>query len=109
MSMFGIDSRNSLRIGVACLAAVSLIGSVPTEASAKHFKHVAHHRAHKQVETVQTAADTGSNLGAMRYYGGPKSPMWREVSVQTPSAQTTSSNSGGMRYYGGPKSPMWRQ
>jgi hypothetical protein len=109
MSMFGIDLRNSLRIGFACLAGASLIASMPTEASAKHLKHVAHHRSHKQVETVQTASDTGSNLGPMRYYGGPKSPMWREVGVQTASAQATSSNSGGMRYYGGPKSPMWRQ
>jgi hypothetical protein len=109
MSMFGIESRNSLRIGFACLAGALLVGAVPGTASAKHPRHVAHHRAHKQVETVQTATDTGPHLGAMRYYGGPKSPMWREVNVQTASTQTASSNSGGMRYYGGPKSPMWRQ
>ena len=109
MSTFGIDLRNSRQIAFACLAGALLVGATAGTASAKHFKHVAHHRAHRHVEAVQTASDTTSNLGAMRYYGGPKSPMWREVSAQPASTQTTTSNSGGMRYYGGPKSPMWRQ
>jgi hypothetical protein len=91
------------------LAAATLVAAMPGKAAARHIRHIAHHRLHKQIETVQTASGPNSNLGAMRYYGGPKSPMWREVGVQTASVQPTSTNSGGMRYYGGPKSPMWRQ
>jgi hypothetical protein len=47
-------------------------------------------------------------LGSMRYYGGPKSPMWRQLNAQPVTLPQTAS-SGTMRYYGGPKSPMWRQ
>ena len=97
-----------MRTSFAFLAAAMLVAAMPGEAAAGHIRHIAHHGLHKQPR-VQTASDTGSNLGAMRYYGGPKSPMWREVGIQTASVQPTSSNSGGMRYYGGPKSPMWRQ
>jgi hypothetical protein len=43
----------------------------------KHFVH--HHRTHAPVQVAQAPAPRPVTLGAMRYYGGPKSPMWREV------------------------------
>jgi hypothetical protein len=108
MSMTRIEKMPA-RIGFAILAAALLSAVTPGEAAARHVKHIAHHHVHQQVQTAQADTSQPSNLGPMRYYGGPKSPMWRETGVQTASVQTTSSNTGGMRYYGGPKSPMWRQ
>jgi hypothetical protein len=108
MSIFRIASSMSVRLG-AVLATAMLAAAMPDVAVAKHLWHIAHHHAHKQVQTAQTEQAQASHLGAMRYYGGPKSPMWREVTAQAASVQTTSANSGGMRYYGGPKSPRWRQ
>jgi len=109
MSILRIDSKKVSRLGLAVLTSAMLATATPGEASAKHVRHIAHQHAHKQVQTGQTESAQPSNLGVMRYYGGPKSPMWREVSVQTASVQATSPSSGGMRYYGGPKSPMWHQ
>jgi hypothetical protein len=50
----------------------------------------------------------------MRYYGGPKSPMWRAPAENEAPAKPAllvrhqPGELGPMRYYGGPKSPMWR-
>jgi hypothetical protein len=72
--------RKLARVGVVLSAAAIAMASVPGEASAKHLKHVAHHRASSpNVQNAQAAMTDGSHLGAMRYYGGPKSPMWRSV------------------------------
>ncbi|MBV9532576.1 MAG: hypothetical protein JO283_16320 [Bradyrhizobium sp.] len=48
----------------------------PAEAADKHLKHKAHSSVHGR-STQGRAAPRG--IGPMRYYGGPKSPMWREV------------------------------
>jgi hypothetical protein len=33
----------------------------------------------KAAERLRLASSQTARLGPMRYYGGPKSPMWREV------------------------------
>ena len=94
---------------MASLAAVTMIAATPGKAAAKHRTHLAHHHCMcRLAQGAEVAAPAASHLGPMRYYGGPKSPMWREVQVADDPAPTAPSQ-GGMRYYGGPKSPMWRQ
>jgi len=97
------------KIGLVILAAVAMM--VPGEAAAKRSRHFAHHHhvLSRQTKNVQVAMPPQTtSLGSMRYYGGPKSPMWREVNAPSVTVSQTAS-SGSMRYYGGPKSPMWRQ
>jgi hypothetical protein len=103
MRILQIDK--AVRPGLAIPVAVILTAVLPGELAARHMRH----HTHQQVQTARAELVQPSNIGAMRYYGGPKSPMWREVDAQTTSVQTTSASSGTMRYYGGPKSPMWRQ
>jgi hypothetical protein len=65
---------------MAITALTAIIVAAPGEATAKYREHVAQHRcACQQVRVVQLAAPQPTSLGAMRYFGGPKSPMWREV------------------------------
>jgi hypothetical protein len=54
---------------------------VPDEAAAKRSRHIAHHHVwSKQTKNARAAMPPQTtSLGSMRYYGGPKSPMWREV------------------------------
>jgi len=52
---------------------------VSGEAAAKHLKHRHHQIVSFQVQNAQASLGESSHLGAMRYYGGPKSPMWRAV------------------------------
>jgi hypothetical protein len=62
------------------VAVVAIIGAPADAATLKHRKHVVHHhRRHASVQMVQAAAPQPTTFGPMRYYGGPKSPMWREV------------------------------
>jgi len=76
MSNPGIG-RKLARVGVVLFAAAIAMASVPGEAAAKHFKH--HRALSGEAQNAQAAMTESSHLGAMRYYGGPKSPMWREV------------------------------
>jgi hypothetical protein len=78
MSIFRIALETSARIGVAALATAVLAVAMSDVAAAKRLWHIAHHHAHKQVQTALTEQAQPSNPGAMRYYGGPKSPMWRQ-------------------------------
>jgi hypothetical protein len=78
MSNFGIN-RKFVRAGVAVFAAAIAVASVTGEAAAKHIKHHHHRMLSSHVQNAQASANEGPHLGAMRYYGGPKSPMWREV------------------------------
>jgi hypothetical protein len=61
------------------LLATSMVVAVTVgDALAKHRRHVArHHCACHRAMVAQAVAPVV--LGPMRYYGGPKSPMWREV------------------------------
>lgn len=74
-------SATGARIEVVLLAIAILTAATPGEAAAKHRKHAAHHHAvSKRTQNAQAALfPQTTSLGSMRYYGGPKSPMWREV------------------------------
>jgi hypothetical protein len=63
------------------LAASAMSLMVPDEAAAKRSRHIAHHHVwSKQTKNARAAMPPQTtSLGSMRYYGGPKSPMWREV------------------------------
>lgn len=74
-----IPARSMARAAIVLLAAIS-IGTASVEAAAKRRKHVAHrHALTRRVSDARAPLIEGSHLGAMRYFGGPKSPMWREV------------------------------
>ena len=63
----------NVRIGLVALAAVVLTAGLCGDAAAKAGKPLVNNETAKP---VQVAAQ---QPGQMRYYGGPKSPMWREV------------------------------
>jgi hypothetical protein len=68
------------RIGFVVFAAGVMIVMVAGEAAAKHRRHVVHHHGlSKQTVNAQAAVlPQSTSTGMMRYYGGPKSPMWRQ-------------------------------
>jgi hypothetical protein len=112
------------RLGIVIVVGAILAIATSGEAAAKHRKgrlHYAHVHHSIGRSHAQPLPQQPVRLGAMRYYGGPKSPMWRgpvesdasegrgpisAKSVQLVSQQPA--RLGAMRYYGGPKSPMWR-
>jgi hypothetical protein len=60
------------------VAAAIVLGTSVEAAAAKHRKYFArHHCACHVLHVAQVAAPTAPRVGPMRYYGGPKSPMWR--------------------------------
>lgn len=62
------------RIGFVGLAVtVVLTAGFSGEAAAKHWNHAVLH-AHAQM--IRTASVQEPATPVMRYYGGPKSPMW---------------------------------
>jgi hypothetical protein len=67
------------RIGFVVFAA-GVSGMVAGEAAAKHRRHVVHHHGlSKQTVNARAAVlPQSTSTGMMRYYGGPKSPMWRQ-------------------------------
>jgi hypothetical protein len=61
------------------VAALS-IAMMPGDAAARRGKHVAHrHSPAKRILDVHASLTEAPHLGAMRDYGGPKYPMWRDV------------------------------
>jgi hypothetical protein len=77
--MSNINAR-SVRIGFLTVAAAMILtAGLADDAAARHRVHTAHFRALKAraqyVQSVPVQGNTGPT--AMRYYGGPKSPMWR--------------------------------
>ena len=67
------------RIGFVMLAAAMSL-TVPGEARAKRWRHIAHHHVWSKHTKNALAAmpPQTTSLGSMRYYGGPKSPMWSD-------------------------------
>jgi hypothetical protein len=110
MSDVRVRSPGLAKTGLVIIAVAAMSLMVPGEAAARRSRHIAHyHVLSRQTKSAQTAVlPRTTGLGSMRYYGGPKSPMWREVNAEPVTLSQTAS-SGSMRYYGGPKSPMWRQ
>lgn len=66
----------SARIGFAALVAAIVTAGFSGSAVAAHKvrPHSSVYESHAQLVSQPPA-----QLGQMRYYGGPKSPMWREV------------------------------
>jgi hypothetical protein len=67
------------RIGSAAVIASILIVGICGEAAAKtHRTHIRHLQARSLLlESRAQLVPQPASPGAMRYYGGPKSPMWR--------------------------------
>jgi hypothetical protein len=76
----GFETTELVRAGLVLLVASTMIAASSGEAAARHRKHIVrHHRRRQRVLFAEPTAPQAASLGAMRYYGGPKSPMWREV------------------------------
>jgi hypothetical protein len=59
------------------LAVTLLIGGLCGDTAAKSIKGHLHGRNLTSQNSLQPVAQQPTQLGATRYYGGPKSPMWR--------------------------------
>jgi hypothetical protein len=78
-TMSNINARRA-RMGFLTLAAAMILTA--GDAAARHRVHTAHfHRLNNARAQYLQSAPVQENAGpaVMRYYGGPKSPMWREV------------------------------
>jgi hypothetical protein len=74
-------SPTGARIGFVLLVTAIVTAAMPGEVAAKHRKHAAHHHVvSKRTQNARAALyPQTTSFGSMRYYGGPKSPMWREA------------------------------
>jgi hypothetical protein len=70
----------SARIGFVILAAMVMTAGICGDAVAMVHKGRLHARGVTSESPVQPALPEPAWLEPMRYYGGPKYPMWREVS-----------------------------
>jgi hypothetical protein len=70
-------TAENTRIGFVILVATILTAGIYGDATANEAKRRAHDG--EAAERLRLASAKTVRLGAMRYYGGPKSPMWREV------------------------------
>jgi hypothetical protein len=81
-TMSNINARRA-RMGFLTLAAAMIVTvGLAGDAAARHRIHTAHfHRLNNARAQYVQSAPVQENAGpaVMRYYGGPKSPMWREV------------------------------
>jgi hypothetical protein len=71
-----MSARNVRVLFVTVVAAV-LTAGVCFDAVAKTHKGNLHTRGVVSESHAQLAFQQSTRLGPMRYYGGPKSPMWR--------------------------------
>ena len=69
----------SARIGFVFLVATVMTAGICGDAVAKVHKGRLHARSVTSETPVQLVSQEPVRLGPMRYYGGPKSPMWRQV------------------------------
>jgi hypothetical protein len=70
-------TRRNLRIGLVTLVAAILTASLGGAAVAKVHKSRVHARGAVHESHAEMVSQPATHLGPMRYYGGPKSPMWR--------------------------------
>jgi hypothetical protein len=81
MKISGFDAMKPMWTGVCFLVAAIAVTAIPADASARHHKRLAYgHGLGRHVRSAQAsevATTPSTTLGSMRYYGGPKSPMWR--------------------------------
>jgi hypothetical protein len=66
-----------VRIGVVIMVVAILIAGSCGDAVAKVRKAHSHARGFHFESRAQLVSQQPVRLGPMRYYGGPKSPMWR--------------------------------
>jgi hypothetical protein len=79
LMLTGVVTRVA-RLGIVIVAGAILTIATSGEAAAKHRKgHLHHAHVHHSIgrSHAQPLLQQPARLGAMRYYGGPKSPMWR--------------------------------
>jgi hypothetical protein len=78
--MTRITGRNA-RIGlfalVTAILTVGICGDADAKVHKKHWHAYAHARGVTYESRAQLVPQQPARLGPMRYYGGPKSPMWR--------------------------------
>jgi hypothetical protein len=65
------------RIGLVALVTVTLTVGLSVTAVAKTLKGHRYAHASAYQSRAQVAPQQPAQLAPMRYYGGPKSPMWR--------------------------------
>jgi len=73
-------NAGSVRTGFLTLAAAMILtAGLADDAAARHRVHNAHFRGlNARAQYVRSVpAQVNAGPTAMRYYGGPKSPMWR--------------------------------
>jgi len=70
-------TTGSARIGYVFLVVAILIAGTCGDAVAKVHNGRLHHHSFISESRAQLVSQQPVRLGAMRYYGGPKSPMWR--------------------------------
>ena len=69
----------SARIGFVILVAAAMTAGICGDAVAKVHKGRLHARRSISESHAQLVLQEPVRPGPMRYYGGPKSPMWRQV------------------------------
>jgi hypothetical protein len=70
-------TARSIRIGCFGLMVAILTAGIGGDAVAKVHKRHLHPHGPLYESRAQLVPQQPARLGAMRYYGGPKSPMWR--------------------------------
>jgi hypothetical protein len=70
-------TARSARLGFVTLIATILTAGICGDALAKAHKGRLHARSSIYESRAQLVSEQPARLGPMRYYGGPKSPMWR--------------------------------
>jgi len=70
-------SSSTARLGFVTLVAAILTAGLCSDAVAKVHKGHLHPRSSIYESRAQLVPQQPARAGAMRYYGGPKSPMWR--------------------------------
>jgi hypothetical protein len=70
-------TARSARLGFVTLIATMLTAGICGDALAKAHKGRLHARSPISESRAQLVSQQPARLGPMRYYGGPKSPMWR--------------------------------
>jgi hypothetical protein len=72
-------NARSARIGFVTLVTTILTAGICSDAVAKVHKGRLHAHSSFSESRAQLASQEPARLGPMRYYGGPKSPMWLEA------------------------------
>jgi hypothetical protein len=75
IGMAGIGAQIGLATLLAAILAFGICGDALAKVHKKHWR--LHARSIAYQSRAQLVTQEPVRLGAMRYYGGPKSPMWR--------------------------------